>query len=43
MAKIGQGFVCKTCGNGVLVIKKGRNPKVGCCGKPMMKKKLLIR
>ncbi|MEK6823052.1 MAG: hypothetical protein AABY13_04435 [Nanoarchaeota archaeon] len=41
MAKAGSAWVCATCGNGVIVVKAGKNPKVGCCGKAM--KKVTVR
>ena len=40
MAKVGKIFKCNACGNQVVVIKEGKNPKVGCCGKPMNERKI---
>ncbi len=39
MAKLGSVWRCSNCGNAVIVIHKGRNQKVGCCGMPMKKLK----
>jgi len=32
MAKAGSFWKCSKCGNLVVVVKQGKNPKVGCCG-----------
>lgn len=37
MAKVGEVFTCKYCGNQVIVTKAGGNPQIFCCGKPMKK------
>jgi len=38
MAKFGEVFTCKLCGNEVTVTKTGGNPEIVCCGQPMDKK-----
>ncbi|HSU73038.1 MAG TPA: desulforedoxin [Candidatus Binatia bacterium] len=35
MAKAGSFWKCSKCGNVVVVVKQGKNPKVGCCNMPM--------
>ena len=39
MAKLGEVFTCKLCGNEVTVTKAGSNPEITCCGQAMEKKK----
>lgn len=37
MAKLGEVFICKLCGNEITVTKAGGNPEIQCCGQPMNK------
>ncbi len=37
MAKLGEVFLCKKCGNEVTVTKAGGSPEIVCCGQPMEK------
>lgn len=37
MAKLGEVFFCKLCGNEVTVTQEGGNPQIVCCGQPMEK------
>ena len=37
MAKLGEVFFCKICGNEVTVTQEGGNPQIVCCGQPMEK------
>lgn len=43
MAKAGSVWHCNHCGNTVVVIKKGKNPRVGCCNMPMRQLKVRIK
>ncbi len=43
MAKLGSVWRCSHCGNAVMVIKAGSNPRVGCCGKAMKRLKVRFR
>jgi len=38
MAKLGEVFTCKICGNEVTVTKAGGSPEIVCCGQAMEKK-----
>ena len=35
MATPGKMFKCTKCGNVAVIVKKGKNPKIGCCGQAM--------
>lgn len=42
MAKLGEIFLCPTCGNGIMVIRAGKGVEVSCCRSAMGRKKLSL-